>query len=676
MKNQTTQKISLTDRKRLIILALFIFSLFALLIVQFYNIQIIQGEKWTQEAKKQHFFTIDEPFLRGSFISNTSIARGHAEPAQKFVVDIQKFHLHIDPLSIPEAHRDPIAHYLLENLTLPSSERNALRSQFDIKSRNRKLAMWLNAEDQDLLSKWWLSYAKQHKIARNALFFISDYQRSYPFGKLLGQVLHTIQNQKDDATKQALPTGGLELKFNAFLQGKQGKRLLMRSPRHSFETGEVITPPENGADVYLTINHCLQAIAEEELSKGVKKCKGKAGWAVIMEPRTGEILALAQYPFFYPPDYQKYFNDPNLTEHTKIKALTDANEPGSVMKPFTLATALMANDRMRDMRLAPIFDPEEMIPTANGRFPGRSKDLKDLSFHNYLNMYMALQKSTNIYMARIVERVINRLGNEWYRNVLSETFKFGQKTNLELPSESPGLLPRIGKKHPNGALEWSTPTPFSLAIGHNIQLNSIQIARAYAMLANGGYLVEPTLIRKIVKKNPDGTETLVLDHTTPSRTQKFPKMLSKPIVDEVVKAMKYVTKPGGSGQKGDIWGYTEVGKTSTAEKVVNGVYSKTQNVATFVGFTPIDNPAFVLLVTIEEPECCYIPGIGKNSRGGVATAPVFREIAMKSLEYLGIKPDDPYGYPVGDPRRDSEKAHWMQETRKLQEMYEKWNNKA
>lgn len=669
-------KIFLKDRKRLVFIAFFIFSLFALLIVQFFKIQIIQGEKWTQEAKKQHFFSIDEPFLRGSFISNTSIKRGHAEPPQRFVIDIQKYHLYIDPSSIPSDHRDLIANYLLKTLDLPPEERLNLRPQFDLKSRSRKLATWLDPDMQDAIQKWWLAYSKEHKIPRNALFFTSDYQRSYPFGKLLGQVLHTIQSQKDENTKQALPTGGLELQFNSYLQGKQGKRRLMRSPRHAFETGEVITPPENGADLYLTINHCLQAIAEEELCKGVKKCKGKGGWAVMMDPRTGEILALAQYPFFSPQEYQKYFNDPQLIEHTKIKALTDANEPGSVVKPFTMAAALMGNEKMAEMHLPPIFDPGEMMPTANGRFPGR-KDLKEVGrTHYYMNMNMAIQKSANIYMARIVERLVNRLGNEWYRSVLFETFGFGKKTHLELPSESPGLLPRIGKKHPNGALEWSTPTPFSLAIGHNIQLNSIQLVRAYAILANNGFLVQPTIIRKIVKKNPDGTETVLVDNTNPERIKKFPRVLSETIAQEIVTGMKYVTKPGGAGRKGELWGYTEIAKSGTAEKVINGVYSKAHNVSTFVGFTPVTNPAFVLLVTIEEPESCYIPGIGRNTLAGVATAPIFREIALKSLDYLGIKPDDPHGYPVGDPRYDKDKADWMPETRRLQEMYEKWNNKA
>lgn len=640
---------TLGSRKRLIGIAIFVFGLFSLLIAQFYKIQILEGEKWTRVAKRQHFFVVNEPFLRGTFYSNTSIKRGHPESPQRLVLDIQKFHLYIDPVAIPVDHRETIAGHLTNALDLSGDH---VRKQFNVKSRSRKIAMWIDRESKELISDWWQGFSRKNKIARNALFFIPDHQRTYPFGKLLGQVLHTV--------RQSVPTGGLELYFDSYLQGKEGKRLLKRSPRHSFETGTVITSPKNGADIYLTINHILQAIVEEELAKGVKSSNAKGGWAVMMEPRTGEILTLAQYPFFYPPEYSKYFNDPDLVEHTKVKAITDAHEPGSVMKPITLAIALTANELMRQYDEEEIFDPEEKIPTADGHFPGRTKELKDMRLHHYLNMYMGLQKSSNIYMARLAERVCNRLGDHWYRYMLHDIFGFGQKTNIELPAESAGVLPTPGKVHPNGKLEWSKPTPYSLAMGHNIQVNSIQLLRSYALFANGGYLVQPTLVRKI-----EGEEKKVFE---------FPRVLSREVVDEVVKAMKYVTKTGGSGRRADIWGYTEVGKSATANKIVGGQYSQTQYVAGFIGFAPVTDPAFVLLVMIDEPEYRYIPGYGRNHHGGAAAAPVFRSIATRALEYLGVAPDDPYGYPVGDPRYDPEKADWIPETRKLKEIYEKWNN--
>jgi len=675
MKNQNHSP-GFSDRRRLVFLSLAIFIFSSLLIAQFYKIQIIEGDKWSKEADKQHYFIVKEPFMRGTFISNNTVKKGHPEAAQSFVIDVQKFHLYADPQSIPADHREKIAKTLGELIKLDHSKQPAFRSQFNHKSRSRKLAMWLDKEHHDNIMKWWLPYARAHKIPRNALFFVSDYQRSYPFGKLLGQVLHTIQRIKDEKTSQALPTGGLELYFNNYLQGKQGKRRLMRSPRNALETGEIISYPEDGANIYLTINHCLQAIAEEEIAKGVKKSKAKSGWAVMMNPYTGEILALAQYPYFMPSDYQQYFNDSTLIEHTKVKAITDANEPGSIMKPITLAIALKANEELSSRNAPPLFDPLEMMPTSNPSFPGRNKPLRDTHLHYYLNMQMALQKSSNIYMARLVERIIRQFGNEWYRKALCEDFGFSQKTGIELPSESPGVVPTPGKMFPNGNLEWSTATPFSLAMGHSIQVNSLQILRAYAAFANGGLLVKPTLVRKIVKNRPDGSQEILVDNTQESRLKQFRRIMSTETAEQIVKAMKFSTKVGGTARRANIWGYTEAGKTGTADKVINGIYRPEFVCSSFVGLAPAKNTEFILIVTIDEPEYGYEPGQGRKHHGGFCSAPVFREIATRSLEYLGIPPDDPYGYPVGDPRYDPKKADWLPELQRLQEMYEKWNNRS
>jgi cell division protein FtsI (penicillin-binding protein 3) len=661
-----------SEKLRLIGIAIGIFCLFSLLITQFYVIQIIEGQKWLTQAQRQHFIVIKEPFIRGTFYSNPYIKKGHPAEPQRFVIDVPKFHLFADCESIPAVLKGEMADYLSQNFHMTVQERLLLRSNLEKSSRNRKLASWLDKETHKNLLAWWYPYARKNKIPRNAIFFVKDYQRSYPFGKLLGQVLHTIQNQKDDVTHQACPTGGLELYFNDYLKGKQGKRRLMRSPRHSLETGEVIDYPEHGADIYLTINPCLQAIVEDEIEKGVKKSKAKCGWAVMMEPHTGEILALAQYPFFNLPEYQQYFNDPNLIEHTKVKAVTDANEPGSVFKPVTAAIALKANQYLKQKGEKELFSTEEKFATASGRFPGRSKPIRDTSTHHFLNFDMAMQKSSNIYMGRLAERIVSRLGNEWYSEQM-RLFGFGQRTHIELPAESAGILPKPGKYHPNGALEWSLPTPFSLAMGYNLQANSIQMARALSVFANGGYLNQPTLVRRIVKKDPSGKEQLLKDNTTKARIQSFPKILDDEIVDRVLRAMRYVTKPGGTATKADLPGYSVVGKTSTPMKIVNGVYSEKLHCPTFGGFTPVKHAAFVLVITIDEPEYGYIKGYGKNHHGGNCTALVFRAIAKRSLEYLGIMPDDPFGYPFGDPRRDQEKALWMQETQKLKELYDKWN---
>ncbi len=535
--------------------------------------------------------------------------------------------------------------------------------------------MWIDRKERDAVLEWWFSFARSKKIVRNALYFVQDYQRSYPFGKLLGPVLHTIRSEKEVSSQQSIPTGGLELIFDRFLQGKQGKRSILRSPRHPMETGKILAEPEDGADVYLTINHYLQAVAEEEVCKAVKQANAKGGWAVLMHPRTGEIYALAQYPWFEPADYPRYFNDPVLCEQTKVKALTDPFEPGSMMKPLTLAIALKANKELIQQGKKPLFSPHEKVATANGSFPGRSKPISDTRVHHYLNMYMGLQKSSNIYMSRLVQRIIDQLGEKWYRDALAEMLGLGKKTGIELPSESPGLLPTPGKLHPNGKMEWSTPTPFSIAFGHNVLCNSLQMLKSFAIIANGGYDVQPTIVRKVVRKNRDGSQEVLLDHTLPERVAAFPRVLEEDIVREVTRAMKYVTKPGGSAPKADIYGYTEAGKTATSEKIVNGTYSKKDHISTFIGFAPATHPEFVLMVVIDEPEYKYIPGVGKNQHAGSCAAPAFREIGLRTLQYLGVEPDDPYGYPVGDPRRNEEKADWMKEVKSLRALYSEWNGK-
>lgn len=650
------------------------FFLFSILILRFFHLQIMEGEKWEKMARTQHQLLVTEPCKRGVFYSNTALKKGHPENPQTFVIDILKFHLYADPKSIPIAHRKEITDKISDICLLNRGETEKLQEHLKLNTRSRKLAMWLSQKQKNTLQEWWFSFAKTHKIAQNALFFIQDYQRSYPFGKLLGQVLHTVRQEKDQRSQKTIPTGGMELFFNTILQGKEGKRYILRSPRHSLETAEIIAEPENGADIHLTINHHLQAVAEEEIYKAVKLANAKSGWAVLMEPHTGEIWALAQYPWFDPRECQKYFNDENLIEHTKVKAITDPFEPGSTMKPLTVALALRANLELQSQGKPALFAPEEKIKVIGKTFPGRKKKpIRDVRAHSYLNMYMALQKSSNVYMAVLVERMITELGEQWYRDALQNVFGFGLKTGIELPSESAGFLPVPGKRSKNGKTYWSAPTPYSIAFGHNITANSLQMLRAYAILANGGKDVKPTLVRKITRKKKEGLEEVLFDNTTQERVKGFPRLLEQEIIERVLRALKYVTKPGGSAAKADIYGYTEVGKSATSEKIVGGLYSKKNHISSFIGFAPVSSPRFVLLIVIDEPEYKYIPGVGRNQHGGSCAAPAFREIGLRTLEYLGIPPDDPHGYSPQDPRYDKEKGDWLKESRSLLELYKKWN---
>lgn len=660
----------MNERKKLLIVAFFSLSLFSCLIVQFFTIQVIEHKKWSQIARMQHEIVVAEPFKRGTFFFNTSIKKAHPQQEQAIVIDVPKFHMHVDPLSIPSKDRSLIAEKL--SLTLKTDPEDYQR-ELQKKSRNRRLQSWLHRTQRDEIAKWWTSFARKRRIPLNALFFINDYQRSYPCGKLLGQVLHTIRDNKDVHTKQAIPTGGLEMQLNDYLKGTLGKRKLLRSPRHSLETANIIQEPEDGADIYLSINHYLQALCEEEIEKGVKRSGAKNGWAIMMHAKSGDILAMAQYPFFYPANYQDYYNNPLLTEHSRCKAVSDGYEPASTIKPLTLAIALKANEDLLKEGKPPLFRVDEKIDTRNGHFPGRIRPLEDGHPHSYLNMYMALQKSSNVYMGKITERLMKAKGAQWYYDQLEDTFSFGKKTGIELPAEHQGFLPQIGKKYRNGSLQWSLATPYSLAIGHNLRVNALQMLRAYAIIANGGYDVQARLIKKIVKEKK---QEILYEGGNKEATNESKRLLSQEIIDQIVKSMKFVCHKRGTASRANISGYTQAGKTGTAKKIINGSYSNQHYFSSFIGFSPAEQAQIVIIVGINEPRVAFIPSVGKNHHAGVCAAPVFREIATRTLQYLGIKPDDPFGYPQGDPRRDYDKADLLKDVDALDQLYKTWNERS
>ncbi|MGE3954728.1 MAG: peptidoglycan D,D-transpeptidase FtsI family protein [Parachlamydiales bacterium] len=626
-------------RGALATVAVGLMALFALLIIQFYTLQVVDHPKWLRRAQLQHEAVVREPAKRGTFYPNPS-SGFHAPLA----IDLPLFHLHADPDVIPTVLKGEIA----ARLGFPDAA-----SQLQRKSRNRQLKRWLTQEEREAILVWWLPYARQHKIARNALFFLPDYKRSHPYGHLAGQLLHTIRERKEEGTGAGIPTGGLEATFDSRLRGKGGLRWVLRSPRRPLAVGGVIEQAEEGESITLTIHPLLQAIAEEEIEKAVTAAEAKGGWAILMDPYNGEILAFAQYPFFNPADYRDYFNDPDKIEETVVHGVSHAFEPGSTMKPLTLALALKANEELRAQGKKPLFDPAEKIPCRDGHFPGRSKPIHDTTVSSYLNMEMALQKSSNIYVGRLACRICDRLGADWYRRQLEETLGFGQKTGIELPGQTRGFLPTPGLTYTGGAPQWATSTPPSLAMGYNLLVSSIQTVRAFAIIANGGVLLEPTLIK--------------------GRVGERRQVLSQEICDQVIRAMKYSTKPGGTAWRGDIMGYTQVGKTGTSEKIVSGTYSKTLHFTNFAGFAPANHAAFVCFVAIDEPRPYTLPGIGSNHFGGRWATRTFREIAKRSLVALGIPPDDPCGYPKGDPRHDPDKADWTKEVAALQTLYEAWN---
>lgn len=653
-----------SDRFRLVCIFLFQTFLFCLIVLKFYQVQIIEGEKWENKALCQHIKYESIPYKRGAFYSNIFLKKG-AQKKQSFALDVPKFHLYIDPMKLKDSVKKPMMEKLFSLIETSSEKKEKIQRDFQKKSRYRRIYSFIDRTILDQILDWWKPFYKNEKLESNALFYSQEYQRSHPLGTCLGQVLHTVLKEKDSMSKKALPTGGLELAFKDLLEGKSGKKVFISSPNNRLDDPRVLEEKEDGADIYLTIDHFIQTICEEELEQGVKRANAKGGWAVMMDPNTGDILALAQYPFFDPSNYQKYFNEKELEEHTRCKPIVDTFEPASIMKPIIMAIAMQANEELEKKGEKPLFAPDEKIDTKSGKFPGRTFPLKDGKCHYFMNMDIALQRSANIYMGKIMSRIVEKMGDLWLKEKL-EYLGFGEKTGVEFPAEASGLVPTPGKLHPNGTLEWSKPTPYSLAIGHNLLVNSLQMSVCYSMICNGGYKVSPTLIKKIVK-NKDDKEVVI---PKPEKSL-LVKVLTEDMANRLKKSLKFVTKPGGSARLGEVIGYTEAGKTGTSEKIIDGEYSHEKYISSFIGFAPVEDTKFVLMVVMDEPEKKWIPGVGTNHLGGVCSAPVFSKIAERTLHYLGVAPDDPFSYSKKNIK--GKKADMTDEIEELKNIYLKWN---
>lgn len=632
--------------------------------LQFFQLQIIDHELWSKRGRRQHEKLVEHPYQRGRFYSNNELLEHHRQDKTAFVFDVPKFDLYLDPIALKKCNHDQLSAGISELLENKVSQKKILDELLK-PYRSRKILTHLSMQEKQRVELFFEAFAKKYKLASNALYFIMQYCRSYPFGHCLGQVLHSVRHQKDPISGHHIANGGLELMFDALLRGKKGEKVFLRSPRYALEKSKDEIKPIDGADVYLTVNHTLQSICEEELERGVKKVQAKGGQAIMMCPKSGQILALAQYPFFDPKRYEDFYNDKDLEGIVRVKAQSDCYEIGSIMKPITMAICLMANEQSLKNKKKPIFDPDEMIACQQTVFKGRATPIYDVRRHGFLNMDMALQKSSNVYIAKIIQKVCDQLGQSWYRKALVDVFGFSKKTRIELPAENAGFVPTPGKIYSSGQLQWSLPTTYSLSIGYNILVSPIQMLKAFSLFANGGYDVKPTLIKKIVREG----ETIYKSNLSVGDR----KIANQEIINKIIKGMKLATKKGGSAFLSDISGYTQAGKTSTSEKLIAGSYSKDKHLSTFIGFAPSKNARFVLYVLIDEPCKKILPGFGSTHFGGKCAAPVFANISKRSLEYLGVEYDDPYGFKVNDPRSDSLKADMSTEIKELELLYKKYN---
>jgi len=414
------------------------------------------------------------------------------------------------------------------------------------------------------------------------VYFQREYKRYYPVGEVSAHVIGFTNI--DDRGQE-----GLELAYNKWLSGKSGKKRILKD-----RLGRVIAnvatlkQPSPGHDLQISIDQRIQYIAYYNLKKAVEKYHAQSGSIVVLNPNTGEILAMANQPSYNPnnrpsKDYGQFRN----------RAVTDTYEPGSTIKPFNLSLALESGK----------YTPDTKINTNPGWMMINGHEIRDEGLnYGVITLTQLLQKSSNVGAAKVMLSLSPQ--NYWR---LLHRVGFGELTGSGFPGEVPGSL----VDH----LKWRKITVATLAFGYGIAVTPLQLARAYAIFAEGG-IKRPVTFLKINSPPPEGV-----------------RVIPKKIADTIINMMEAVVQKGGTGYRARVPGYRVAGKTGTAYIAGSHGYDGHHYMASFVGIAPVSHPQLIVVVAIRNPQ-------GKHFGGQVA-APVFAKVMSAALRLLNIAPDAP-----------------------------------
>ncbi|SFU32594.1 peptidoglycan synthetase FtsI [Paenacidovorax caeni] len=411
------------------------------------------------------------------------------------------------------------------------------------------------------------------------IYLRKEYKRQYPEGESAAHVVG-FTNVEDHGQE------GMELAFDKQLAGKPGSRRVIkdRMGRVVEGVGDEV-PPVDGQDLQLSIDSKVQFFAYQKLRDTVALHKAKAGSVVVLDARTGELLALANYPSYDPGKRQ------HLTgEQLRNRAITDTFEPGSTMKPITIGLALESG-RVR---------PETIVDTTPGRLTITGSTISDTHNYGVLTVEGVIQKSSNVGTTKIAMQLPAR--EMW------ETFSavgFGQKPQIGFPGAVGGRLrPYKG---------WRPIEQATMSYGYGLSASLFQMARSYTVFANGGRVIPATMLKT-------GQEAVGVP------------VFSERTANQVRKMLQMAAGPGGTGQKAQTVGYSVGGKSGTARKQQGKGYAAGKYRAWFTGMAPIDNPRIIVAVMVDEPSNGVI-------YGGAVAAPVFSEVVQQTLRMMGVAPD-------------------------------------
>ncbi|MBF0511661.1 MAG: penicillin-binding protein [Candidatus Omnitrophica bacterium] len=426
-------------------------------------------------------------------------------------------------------------------------------------------------------------YVKIKKLKLTGIGFIKESKRFYPNQSLAAHLIGFAGMDNNGLD-------GLERDYDKYLKGECGHAIILRDARSRelmFNKG--YTPPRDGFNVVLTIDETIQFIAERALDRMYRKYNAAGASIIVMDPKTGEILALANRP-----SYNLEAASKSAPEMRTNRAIVFTYEPGSVFKIVTTSAALQEN----------VIKEGDMINCEHGAYRVANHILHDHEPLGTISFKQVIEQSSNIGTAKVAQRLGPKRVYSYAHH-----FRFGMKTGIDLPGEAPGILKPVSR--------WSKTSIGAVPIGQEVTVTPIQLAGAISAIANEGIYMRPFVV-KCVK---DVNGQIIYQHT--------PKILDRVISKTTAQRVKAILKgvvDEGTGTKAAIPGVTVAGKTGTAQKVVSGTYSHSHFYATFAGFAPVENPRLAAVVVFDDPHPAYY--------GGTVSAPVFSEVVGDSLKYL------------------------------------------
>jgi cell division protein FtsI (penicillin-binding protein 3) len=537
-----------------------------------FQLQILNHDEYSRQAQQQQQRQVELRAPRGAILDRNG---------QPLAMSVAVDSVCINPLRVPDV--STAAMLLSRVLDLDAME---LFGKITSAVDSRRGFMWvkrkISTEEAERLRSYNLDWVE----------FRTESSRYYPKGSLGAHILGGVDYEEKG-------NGGVEQYFEKDLRGTPGVMRTTADVRQNVFDLQVFSDPEPGSKLTLSIDERIQYVAEQELAKAVKEHEASTGSLVAMDPQTGDILAIANYPSYDPNESPKTKHD---IEARKNLAITAPFEPGSVFKVITLSTALEST------RLT----PESLFFCNNGAFTLFRRVIHDAHGYGTLTMAQVLAKSSNIGAIKIALVA----GNEnLYKYV--KAFGFGSRTGIPLPGESGGIVRKLER--------WIPSSIGSVAMGHEISTTTVQLARACSVIANGGFLAKPRLVLRTEGSGEGVTETRpeLTRLMKPENAMKM-RMMMKGVVDF------------GTGRNARLKGYSSAGKTGSAQiyDYHARVYTHRYN-GSFMGFAPVNNPRVVIVVTLNNTPS------GTRGYGGTVSAPVFSKVMTAALRFLDVPKDLP-----------------------------------